>query len=114
VFKRPKVRYIDNDPNLGIDYDWELIAKEYKKLGVPPEYDITEIIPLGNEAIKWYILTSERSVGKTTNVLLVGMVMINCTELLFSLSDITSTKHPIMKLCSIPSLHTTRGSISKP
>lgn len=70
-----KIKYIDNDPNLGIDYDWELIAKEYKKLGVPPEYDITDILPLGNDALKWYILTSERSVGKTTNVLLVGMVM---------------------------------------
>ena len=70
-----KIKYIDNDPNLGIDYDWELIAKEYKKLGIPPEYDITDILPLGNDAIKWYILTSERSVGKTTNVLLIGMVM---------------------------------------
>ena len=60
---------------MGIDYDWELIAREYKKLGIPPEYDITDIIPLGNEALKWYILTSERSVGKTTNVLLIGMVM---------------------------------------
>lgn len=60
---------------MGIDYDWELIAKEYKKLGIPPEYDITDIIPLGNDALKWYILTSERSVGKTTNVLLIGMVM---------------------------------------
>lgn len=75
MFKKPKIKYINNDPNLGIDYDWELIAKEYKKLGVPPEFDITEIIPLGNEALKWYVLTSERSVGKTTNVLLVGMVM---------------------------------------
>lgn len=70
-----KIKYIQNDPNLGIDYDWELIAKEYKKLGVPPEYDITDIIPLGNDALKWYIMTSERSVGKTTNVLLIGMVM---------------------------------------
>lgn len=70
-----KVKFIDNDPNLGIAYDWELIAKVYKSLGVPPEYDITEIIPLGNETLKWYILTSERSVGKTTNVLLIGMVM---------------------------------------
>jgi hypothetical protein len=60
---------------MGIDYDWGLIAKEYRKLGIPPEYDITDIIPLGNEALKWYILTSERSVGKTTNVLLIGMVM---------------------------------------
>lgn len=52
-----------------------MIAKEYRKLGVPKEYDLTEIIPFGNEALKWYILTSERSVGKTTNVLLIGMVM---------------------------------------
>lgn len=42
---------------------------------MPPEYDITEILPLGNEELKWYVLTSERSVGKTTNVLLIGMVM---------------------------------------
>lgn len=73
--ERVKLKFIDNDPNLGIDYDWELIAKTYKSLGVPPEYDITEILPLGNDAIKWYIANSERSVGKTTNVLLVGMVM---------------------------------------
>ena len=75
IDKKPKIKYIDNDPNLGIDYDWNLIAKEYKALGVPPEYDITDILPLGNEALKWYILTSERSVGKTTNILLIGMVM---------------------------------------
>lgn len=70
-----KIKYIDNDPNLGVDYDWNLIAKTYKSLGIPPEYDITDLIPLGNNALKWYILTSERSVGKTTNVLLIGMVM---------------------------------------
>lgn len=73
--ERVKLKFIDNDPNLGIDYDWDLIAKTYKSLGVPPEYDITEILPLGNNALKWYIANSERSVGKTTNVLLVGMCM---------------------------------------
>lgn len=73
--KRVKIRFIENDPNLGVDYDWELIAKTYKYLGVPPEYDISELLPLGNDAIKWYIANSERSVGKTTNVLLIGMVM---------------------------------------
>ena len=36
---------------------------------------MVELIPLGNDALKWYILTSERSVGKTTNILLIGMVM---------------------------------------
>lgn len=73
--ERVKLKFIDNDPNLGVDYDWDLIAKTYKSLGVPPEYDLTELLPLGNDAIKWYIANSERSVGKTTNVLLIGMVM---------------------------------------
>lgn len=70
-----KIKYIDNDPTLGISYDWNLITKEYRKLGIPPEYDISGILPLGNDALKWYIITSERSVGKTTNILLIGMVM---------------------------------------
>lgn len=73
--ERVKLKFIENDPNLGVDYNWELIAKTYKSLGVPPEYDITDLLPLGNDALKWYIMNSERSVGKTTNVLLVGMVM---------------------------------------
>ena len=52
-----------------------MIEKEYRKLGVPAEYDITQVFPFGNEFLKWYIGTSERSVGKTTNILLIGMVM---------------------------------------
>lgn len=70
-----RIKFIDNDPTLGIHYDWNLICKEYQKLGIPPEYDISDILPLGNEALKWYIITSERSVGKTTNILLIGMIM---------------------------------------
>lgn len=70
-----KIKYIDNDPTLGISYDWNLITKEYRKLGIPPEYDISGILTLGNESLKWYIITSERSVGKTTNILLLGMIM---------------------------------------
>lgn len=73
--ERVKIKYINNDPTLGIAYDWALITKEYRKLGIPKEYDITEIMPLSDASIKWYILNSERSVGKTTNVLLIGMVM---------------------------------------
>ena len=69
-----KIKYIDNDPIKGIDYDWNLIMKEYKKLRVPPEYDYSDILPL-NTPIKWYLLISERSVGKTTTLLLLGLIM---------------------------------------
>lgn len=70
-----KIKYINNDPNNGIKYNWKKIIAEYKKLGIPPEYDYTEIVPFDNENLKWYNLNSERSVGKTTNLLLIGMVM---------------------------------------
>lgn len=70
-----KVKFIEGNPNNGIAYDWKLIRKEYKKLGVPPEYDILSLLPLENEGIKWHLLNSERSVGKTTSLLLLGMVM---------------------------------------
>lgn len=70
-----KIKYIDNDPNNGIKYNWKKIIKEYKSLGIPAEYDFTEIIPFDNESLKWYNINSERSVGKTTNILLMGMVM---------------------------------------
>lgn len=70
-----KIKYIQNDPVKGIKYNWKKILKEYKALGIPPEYDYAEIIPFENDLLKWYNLNSERSVGKTTNLLLIGMVM---------------------------------------
>lgn len=73
--QKMRIKFIDNDPNNGIAYDWKLIKKEYKKLGIPAEYDYSEILPLDDDFLKWFILNSERSVGKTTNVLLIGMVM---------------------------------------
>ena len=69
------IKYINNDPTYGIKYDWKKIMKEYRSLGIPSEYDFTEIIPFDNDILKWYNLNSERSVGKTTNLLLIGMVM---------------------------------------
>ena len=70
-----KLKYINNDPTCGIKYNWKKILKTYKALGIPPEYDYTEIVPFDNDNLKWYNLNSERSVGKTTNLLLIGMVM---------------------------------------
>ena len=34
--------------------------KEYRALGIPKEYDYTEILPLDNESLKWYNLNSEK------------------------------------------------------
>lgn len=70
-----RIRYIDNDPVKGIKYNYKKINKMYKSLGVPPEYDYVDIVPFDNDALKWYNLNSERSVGKTTNLLLYGMCM---------------------------------------
>lgn len=69
------MKYIENNPVKGIAYDWKKIKKEYRSLGIPKEYDYSDLLPLENDVIKWYVLLSERSVGKTTNLLLLGMCM---------------------------------------
>lgn len=73
LFNRPKVKFINNDPADGLAIDWEFIRKEYNKLGCPDTvYDPT-VIPF--ERCKHNILLSERSLGKTTNLLLLGMLL---------------------------------------
>ena len=67
-----KREYIDNDINNGIKYDFKKIFKRYKELNVPKEFNI---IPYYNMAARWNVFMSERSNGKTTNVLLLGMIM---------------------------------------
>ena len=77
--KKPVIEYLENpatgvpDPQMGIKYDWNLIRKAYKSLGCPDDvYDPT-VMPL--EIAKYFHLASSRSVGKTTNILLLGMCM---------------------------------------
>lgn len=67
-----KREYIDNDINNGIKYDFKKIFKRYKELNVPKEFNI---IPYYNMSARWNVFMSERSNGKTTNVLLLGMIM---------------------------------------
>lgn len=73
--KMEQIKYISNNPVKGIKYNWKKIIKLYKSLKIPREYDYTEIVPFDNDKLKWYNLNSERSVGKTTNILLIGMCM---------------------------------------
>ena len=65
-------KYYNGDKLKGRIYDWNLVRKEYKKLGCPKGVYNPLKIPI--EIAKWIMLLSERSTGKTTNLLLFGMV----------------------------------------
>lgn len=68
-----QIEYIENDKNKGIKYDWKKVKKEYKKLGCPESVYNPCKLPLGIASIMQIL--SERSTGKTTNILLMGMIL---------------------------------------
>ena len=68
-----KISYHENKKELGIVYDFNKINAEFKKLGVPSDVWTPCNVPFNSA--KWIIEMSERTVGKTTNVLLYGLVM---------------------------------------
>lgn len=67
-----KIKYIDNDQKKGIRIDWDLIRKEYRKLKIPKEFHY----PLAPDFSRFgYAMDmSDRSRGKTTNKLIVGLI----------------------------------------
>lgn len=65
-------KYIDNDKNKGMLFDYKKIRKEYKKLKVPHHLYNPCREPI--EKAKHHIILSQRSSGKTTNLLLLGML----------------------------------------
>lgn len=67
-----KNEYIDGKEKNGIAYDYDLIRREFKKLKVPAEFYNPTFLPL--EKSKLFISMSERARGKTTNLLLLGMI----------------------------------------
>ena len=68
-----KYEYIDNDKNKGIKYDWNKVYKELDKMKIIPN---NVYYPKFNfYKNKWNVVCSERSIGKTTNVLLLGMIL---------------------------------------
>lgn len=67
------IKFIDDDEEKGIDYDWDLILSEYKKLGCPSDIFDPTTNPIGK--IRQIFNLSIRSVGKTTGWLLIGMIM---------------------------------------
>ena len=67
------IPYIGNTPSRGIKIDWKLVRKEYKKLKIPDCYYDPSQSPL--ESCKYFMVFSMRSVGKTTEVILLGMIL---------------------------------------
>lgn len=65
--------YIDNDIDKGIVYDYPHLIKEYKKLKIPKTFHTPVNYPF--DKCKFFVDVSERSIGKTTNWLLWGMMM---------------------------------------
>lgn len=68
-----KIEYYDNKQEHGIIIDWSKIFKAYRKLGVPDNYYNPTTAPV--DRAKWLCLLSERASGKTTNWLLIGMLL---------------------------------------
>lgn len=68
-----EINYIDDDMNKGILIDWKAVKKEFNKLDIPNYVFNPFSLPLQQHTYYW--LLSERSVGKTTNLLLLGMVL---------------------------------------
>lgn len=67
-----EIKYIDNDVNLGIKYDLKEIRRVFKTLRIPSKVFNPLTLPL--ETLQYFCLLSERQLGKTTNILLLGMV----------------------------------------
>ena len=66
------MEFIENNEKYGIKYDLSKIAKEYKKLKIPKEFDFVDFNRIENNS--YIIDLSQRSVGKTTCYLLLGLV----------------------------------------
>lgn len=62
-----------NEKKLGIQIDWEAVKKEYNRLGIPKD----TYSPLKADVLKvgYVIDLSDRSRGKTTNKLILGLIL---------------------------------------
>ena len=67
------MKYYNNDEVQGVIFDWEQVKREWDKLKVPYGY-YNPLNAIAHGA-RWNIAASTRSVGKTTQVLLLGMIL---------------------------------------
>lgn len=65
------MKFIENQEKYGLIYDLKKISKLYNKLKIPTEFDFVDFGRI--EENKYIIDMSERTLGKTTNYLLLGL-----------------------------------------
>lgn len=70
---RRLIKYYDDDEQKGVIIDWDDVAKEFKKLKIPENVYNPLYMPFIK--CRTFFLLSERKVGKTTNILLLGMLL---------------------------------------
>lgn len=72
--EREDIKYIENNPQNGIVIDWDKAFKYYQQLKLPKGiYNPAKELKI-HEA-EWFVLISSRSTGKTTNLLLIGIIL---------------------------------------
>ena len=62
-----------NDTAHSVKIDWKKAFDIYNKLGCPAEVYNPSELPIDKAA--WFVLTSERNTGKTTNLVLLAMIL---------------------------------------
>lgn len=72
VIEKEPIKY-RNDPAKSIITDWKRAFEIYNSLGCPKEYYNPTELPIDKAA--WFVLTSERNTGKTTNLVLLAMIL---------------------------------------
>lgn len=68
-----KIEFFDCDKNRGIIYNWKRLYKEYKKLKCPKHLYNPFTVDFSRGA--YNMVLSDRSAGKTTNCILLGLLM---------------------------------------
>ena len=95
-----KIKYINNDVTLGVNIDWDFLKRELRKLVAPYVGDNYVPDPPLDDAV-WFIDCSERSVGKTTNYILLGLL---CHKYFQTTLEILRTKREMVKPKNFKSL----------
>ena len=68
------IKYMNDDPIQGIVVDWAKVFDYYKSLKVPKGI-YNPARELDPKSAEWFILISTRSTGKTTNLLIIGIIL---------------------------------------
>lgn len=67
------VKYINNDAQKGVKYSWCKILKKVEALEIPLDFFSPVGLPI--DLNSWFVLLSERAIGKTTGILILALVM---------------------------------------